>query len=94
MTNEELEEVLENLKYMISEECTDSRWSFIDEIECAIQALEKRIPKDPLVYDTENTMMYELPWDDSCGYECPCCGSRYIDYGYMFCECGQALKWE
>lgn len=89
MTNEEAIEAF--LPIVDNEAFTDS---FQDACRLAIQALEKQIPKDPLVYDTENTMMYELPWDDSWGYECPCCGSRDIDYGYMFCECGQSLKWE
>lgn len=62
-------------------------------LNIAIEALEKQIPKDPLMYGTEDAMMYALPWGDW-GYECPCCGNRDIYYGYMFCECGQALKWE
>lgn len=84
MTNEEALKILKNIS---------SAWENVAQaLENVAQALEKQIPTDPLVYDNENPMMYALPWGDW-GYECPCCGNRDIDYGCMFCECGQALKW-
>ena len=84
MTNEELEEVLENLKYMISDDCTDCQWGFIDEIELAIQALEKQMSK--MV-----NKKYAMSW-------CPNCGDiidRRTTKPIRYCiGCGQALKWE
>lgn len=46
MTNEE---AIKALEYMISEECDDSQWMFIDEVEYAIQALRSRYQK--LLYE-------------------------------------------
>ena len=41
------EEALEGLKYLISEDCTDTQFDYREEIELAIEALEKQIPKKP-----------------------------------------------
>ena len=42
-----IQETIENLKYIISDDCTDNQTDFIEEIEIAIDALEKQIPKKP-----------------------------------------------
>ena len=38
----------ENLKYLISEDCCDTQMDYVDEIEIAIQALEKQVAKKPI----------------------------------------------
>lgn len=37
------EEAIDNLKYLISDDCTDNHFDYVDEIEMAIEALEKQI---------------------------------------------------
>ena len=56
--------------------------------DIAIEALEKQIPKKPIIWD-ERTHYAPDEW----GYECPCCGNRDIDYSEHHCECGQAIDW-
>lgn len=58
----------------------------------AIKALEKQIPKTPFIWE-EKSIDSPVP-NDNWGYECPCCGSREIDYPEHHCKCGQALNWE
>lgn len=84
----ELDEVIENLEYLISDSCTDTQSDYIEEIEIAIQALEKQIPK-------KSTEI-----NDECGYfECPACGDLIYAEGARFEEhryclsCGQRLDW-
>ncbi len=36
------EEVIENLKYLISEDCTDTQFDYADEIEIAIKVMESQ----------------------------------------------------
>lgn len=57
-----------------------------------IEALEKQIPKKPLIWRGIKTPESPIPFDDW-GYECPCCGNQEIDYPDHHCECGQALDW-
>ena len=57
----------------------------------AIEALEKQLPKQPLVW--EYKYYYSSTPNDDWGYECPCCGNRDIDYPEHHCICGQALDW-
>lgn len=79
MTNEE---VIENLKYLISDDCTDTQHDFVKEIKIAIEALEKQVPKKPPNHD---------------GMVCPSCNSkaRYgHPYEYYCPHCGQAIDWE
>ena len=40
-------EAIENLKYLISGDCCDTQMDYVDEIDMAIEALEKQIPKKP-----------------------------------------------
>lgn len=77
MTNEE---VIENLKYLISDDCTDTQHDFVKEIKIAIEALEKQIPKRPY-------WEYGVWHCKSCGFDvfrddffCPICGQE-IDWG-------------
>lgn len=79
MTNEE---AIENLKYLISDDCTDTQHDFVKEIKIAIEALEKQIPKKPPNHDR---------------MVCPSCNSkaRYgHPYEYYCPHCGQAILWE
>ena len=78
MTNEE---VIENLKYLISDDCTDTQHDFVKEIKIAIEALEKQVPKKAPNHD---------------GMVCPSCNSkaRYgHPYEYYCPHCGQAIDW-
>ena len=77
MTNEE---VNENLKYLISDDCTDTQHDFVKEIKIAIEALEKQTPKKPY-------WEYGVWHCKSCGFDvfrddffCPICGQE-IDWG-------------
>ena len=76
MTNEE---AIENLKYLISDDCTDTQHDFVKEIKIAIEALEKQIPKKPY-------------WENGV-WHCKSCG-LYIFSDEYFCPvCGQAIDW-
>lgn len=95
-----LKEAIENLEYAISGECTENFGDFVDEIEMAIEALKKQIPKEAIAL----TNRYP---DEQ--YECPICGNmvgyptfRNTPFGeiregqvkYDYClKCGQRLKW-
>lgn len=61
-------------------------------LDMAIEALEKQIPKEPIIWE-EKYYFPSTPNDDW-GYECPCCGSRNIDYPEHHCICGQTLYWD
>ena len=83
-----IQEAIENLKYLISGDCTDNQMDFIEEIKMAINALEKQVPKRPI---------------EDCYYDepsvCPNCGGNVInqcdnDYQFQCCHyCGQKLDW-
>lgn len=84
----ELDEVIENLEYLVSDSCTDTQFDYIEEIEIATKSLKKQIP------------MKSTEINDECGYfECPACGDLiYADRGsfeeHKHClSCGQRLDW-
>lgn len=63
----------------------------IESIEIAIQALEKQIPKKPIIQKTDEKSLYK----------CPCCTKIFVEAyentqrGYIpkFCEmCGQSIN--
>ena len=65
----------------------------VEEMNIAIEALEKQIPKKPDLisdgYDDNGNLIYDT-------WICPCCEKQYeLDYDdYKFCpECGQAIDW-
>lgn len=65
----------------------------VEEMNIAISALEKQIPKKPDLigdgYDDNGNLIYDT-------WICPCCETQYeLDYDdYKFCpECGQAIDW-
>lgn len=63
-----------------------------EDMQNAINALDKQIPKKPIVW--EERYYYSPTPNDDWGYECPCCGNREIDYPEHHCTCGQALDWK
>ena len=74
------EEAIENLKYLISDDCTDTQHDFVKEIKIAIEAIEKQTPKKPY-------WEYGVWHCKSCGFDvfrddffCPICGQE-IDWG-------------
>ena len=82
MTNEE---VIENLKYLISDDCTDTQHDFVKEIKIAIEALEKQVPKKAIEKYTD--------YDGSEAGLCPFCNEG-VDEEMNFCSyCGQAIDW-
>ena len=44
----ELNEVIENLEYLVSDSCTDTQFDYIEEIEIVTKSLKKQIPKKPI----------------------------------------------
>ena len=74
----------ETLGYQLTSD--DFEW-----LEMAKKALEKQIPKTPIIW--ENKYYYSPTPNDDWGYECPCCGNQEIDYPEHHCTCGQALDW-
>ena len=78
------EEAIENLKYLISDDCTDTQHDFVKEIKIAIEALEKQTPKKP--YKDNENGVYEKE-------HCPSC-HRSLFPNDHHCECGQAIDWE
>ena len=84
-----IQETIENLKYLISDDCTDNQMDFVEEIETAINALEKQIPKKPIPTE-EQHIRYSM------SYVCPLCGHYFSGTGIAnYCyHCGQALDWK
>ena len=41
----ELDEVIENLEYLVSDSCTNTQFDYIEEIEIATKSLKKQIPQ-------------------------------------------------
>ena len=80
------EEAIDNLKYLISDDCTDTQHDFVEEIKIAIEALEKQIPKKPR--------------ETRCALMCVNCGHKITEKGCKklyrnYCKkCGQAIDWE
>lgn len=84
----ELNEVIENLEYLVSDSCTDTQFDYIEEIEIATKSLKKQIP----MKSTEVSEDYGY-------FECPACGdliyadgSRFEEHKYCL-SCGQKLDW-
>lgn len=82
----EYEEARKSLRYLISDKCTDTQSDYIDELELAIECIEKQIPHK---VDTK-TFYY--------GTLCPSCGElfeRHMDnWKSPYCQyCGVKLDW-
>lgn len=74
-----IQEAIENLKYLISGDCTEDQMDFVEEIEMAIDALKKQIPKKYLLVDGECI--------------CPACKANKRSLDYYCDNCGQAIDW-
>lgn len=92
MTNQE---AIENLQYLIGDDCTDTQSDYVEEIKLAIEALEKQIlkmPKRVLKIAGQFLTIYKfycpicdselLDMDNDCFEYCPCCGQK-IDWSNM-----------
>ena len=88
MNNVNIKEIIDNLKYMMSGQCTDSQFDFQDEVNFAIKALEKEVPikaiktTDP--YAGDEIMI------------CCECSSVVQDgeWSAKYCpNCGKKIKW-
>lgn len=87
-----VQEVIQNLKYLISDDCTGTQSDYVEEIELAIKVLERQIPKKPT--DVCTVIIWGL---------CPVCKGKLNMLGRQpnrvfksdnFCpDCGQALDW-
>lgn len=78
------QEGIENLKYLISGDCTDNQMDFVKEIEMAIDALEKQTPKK-LAVDKDGNLVC-----GNCGsYEGIRTETNFVE-GYCW-ECGQKI---
>lgn len=60
-----------------------------ENVKIVIEALEKQIPKKPVVVG-EEYIFEKDEWEKD--YECPTCGNPYADDSYCSC-CGQKLDW-
>ena len=87
------EETIEGLKYLISDDCTDTQHDYIEEIELAIEALEKQTPKKPkevVIQKTKGSSFFSL------NFLCPNCDTAVTGQPYApnNCKhCGQAIDW-
>lgn len=91
----ELNEVIENLEYLVSDSCTDTQFDYIEEIEIATKSLKKQIPKKPIFnYNLSDTLSV---------FHCECRNIIKVSHnaGTMdnndapnYCDkCGQRLDW-
>ncbi len=90
----ELDEVIENLEYLISDSCTDTQSDYIEEIEIAIQELEKQIPMKP-INKTKPDDYASLAYENCNIVVCPTCNRRLkLKSKGNYCDkCGQKLDW-
>lgn len=91
MTNEKIVEVINNLYYLISEDCTDTQMDYSEDIEIAISALEKDVPLKTITSLDARNDEYEA---------CPVCGKplteiwKFDEYKPKYCHnCGQRIDW-
>ena len=78
------EKVIEALQYLISGECTDTQFDYLDEIEAAIAMLKEQEPVEPKEKD--------YVW--RCG-KCDEYLTAIENHRIRFClYCGKAVKWE
>lgn len=89
-----IQEAVENLKYLISGDCTDNQMDFVEEIEMGIQALEMHIPLKPIIKNriVKTDKGYFLNDDNEEPY-CPTC-NRKLNGGEHHCVCGQSIVWK
>lgn len=81
-----IEESIENLKYLISGDCTGNQMDFVEEIEMAINALEKQNPQ---------FVLCPKGWEGvrQTRYYCPSCKGMTREHEKFCHKCGQAVKY-
>lgn len=87
--NMNIEEIIDNLKYMISEQCTDTQYDFQDEINFAIRKLEKEVPIKPI--------RTKRPYNGDEIIICCECSSIVKDgeWSAKYCpNCSQKINWK
>lgn len=100
-------EAIEQIELAIAEVEWEYSMSYAAAFDMAIEALEKQIPKKPIIYtDTRNLLDYngnDYGVREVDVYDCPNCGFDISDksvceeyeYKPSCCpECGQKLNWE
>lgn len=92
MTTDDRKEALRHINSQLEYGYIDLGVHDKDELEIIREALEKQIPKKPIIW--ENRHYFSPTPNDDWGYECPCCGNQDIDYPEHHCDCGQALDWD
>ena len=83
-----IQEAIDNLRYLISDECTDTQDDYYDEIQLAILMLEKQVPKKPF---GEHYAHMRCP---NCAHRIPSgqgSSSRRRDNWCNYC--GQRIDW-
>lgn len=94
----DIQEILDALNYLISDDCTDTQFDYIDEIKAAIQIVEKQVQKDVIVHNGGNHSDVFKPFFGTIKYYyCPDC-HKYIEKPYAkqnYCRhCGRLIRWE
>ena len=79
------EKVIEALQYLISGECTDTQFDYLDEIEAAIAMLKEQEAVEPIP-----------PTDESDLWKCGNCNHQLFRCAHQrYCDaCGKEVKWE
>lgn len=85
MNCNEVKEAIENLRYLISGDCTDTQMDYVPEITLAIDALKKQKPEQPqtLIIDETSGVKY-----GNCA-----CGEHIMDDEKYCSNCGQTIDW-
>lgn len=91
MTDQDRKEALRYINSQLEYGYIDLGTHDENELKIIKEALEKQIPKKPIIW--ENRHYFSPTPNDDWGYECPCCGNQEIDYPEHHCDCGQALDW-
>ena len=91
MTDQDRKEALRHINSQLEYGYIDLGTHDENELKIIKEALEKQIPKKPIIW--ENRHYFSPTPNDDWGYECPCCGNQEIDYPEHHCNCGQALDW-
>ena len=86
------EKVIEALQYLISGECTDTQFDYLDEIEAAIAMLKEQEPVEPKEIVNEHFPVGDFRRTN--GWLCGKCGNSLVGDGNYCSYCGQAVKWE
>lgn len=97
MTPAEAIELIKKVAFSVENEIEEIKASkFITALKTGIEALEKQIPKKPIVEDSKDYEGYIF----DIAYRCPKCNrvvcfdsENDIEEAYPYCNCGQALDW-